>query len=1072
MATMNGKVNGDTKGPGPNFGRRLVPHVIDEIANSDPQREAFSIPRSHDDPKEGWRAISFKEYANAVNRVAHRIIETCGKPAAGSFPTIAYIGPNDARYVVLLVSAVKAGYKALFISPRNSQEGQMSLFDKTDCHFISFPKSYRQVVQPWLQERGMKAVEVAPIEAWFPEEEVEPFTYDRTFQQAEWDPFVVLHTSGSTGIPKPIECKNGMLAIGDAYIDLPEWQGTELWIRAWATKSKRTFIPMPLFHAAGLYLFVLTVVYWGTPTALGLADRPLSSDLIAECLENLDVEGVLLPPAILEDMSQSDYYVKALAKLNMVAFGGGNLARDAGNRLVDNGVPLANAISATEFTPFPTYWQKDTKLWQYFIINSDIFGSDWRKMEGEDGAYQLVVVRKAKHPGYQGFFYTFPDINEYDTKDLYKPHPSLPNHWIYYGRSDNIIVFSNGEKLNPVTIEEIVVGHPDVKGALVVGYGRFQAGLIIEPIEHPKNEEDTEKLLDGVWPVVVQANKETVAHGQIGREFIMLSNPTKSFLRAGKGTVQRAGTLKLYKDEIDQLYETAGGEISNTDAPRIDVTSEDTLVESIEKMFQTRLEAKKALEPDTDFFSAGIDSMQVIYASRLLRAGLEAAGFHVDATALATRVIYGNPTPRRLAQYIYSVVNDGTKSSPENDELHELQAMKALWDKYTRDLQTPRQGQQDLADKDQTVILTGSTGMLGSYMLDMMVRNPAVRRIICLNRAEDGGRKQQAKAAKERSLAGNYESKTEFLHADMSRSDFGLPRDVFDGLLEDADRIIHNAWPVNFNIPIESFEPNLRGVRHVADFATNAAKQVAVVFISSIGSVDRWDTNRGMVPEARLEDLALPSTGYGRSKMIGSLILEDVAKSSGFPAAIIRVGQIGGPESEAGCWNKQEWLPSIIASSLHLKALPAHLGTMNRVDWTPAERIAKLVLEVVGVSKKVSARDISGYYHGVNPSAIAWTDLALAVQEFYGSDRISELVSFDEWVHRLEKSQATDTEALDKNPGVKLLDTYRSMSIAHEQGLRPVVFDMEHTKERSSTMSSTKAVTPEMMKHWCKQWGF
>lgn len=83
--------------------------------------------------------------------------------------------------------------------------------------------------------------------------------------------------------------------------------------------------------------------------------------------------------------------------------------------------------------------------------------------------FEQVVVRKDKKPGLQGFFYTFPDDKEYYTKDLYKPHPSLPNHWIYYGRADNIIVFNNGEKLNPITIEEIVTDHPKLKGALVVG---------------------------------------------------------------------------------------------------------------------------------------------------------------------------------------------------------------------------------------------------------------------------------------------------------------------------------------------------------------------------------------------------------------------------------------------------------------------------------------------------------------------------------------------------------------------------------------------------------------------------
>lgn len=394
--------------------------------------------------------------------------------------------------------------------------------------------------------------------------------------------------------------------------------------------------------------------------------------------------------------------------------------------------------------------------------------------------------------------------------------------------------------------------------------------------------------------------------------------------------------------------------------------------------------------------------------------------------------------------------------------------MKALWQKYTHDLPEAKLGRADPSDEGQVVILTGTTGMLGSYMLDQMVRNPEVKRIICLNRSDDGGEKRQARAMVDRGLATDYESKCTFLHADMSRPDFGLSPDAFNDLLKTADRFIHNAWPVNFNMPVASFEPHIRSVRNIGDFASQASKRVAVVFISSIGSGDQWDTRSGPLPETRLEDLTLPSGGYGRSKLVSSLILEDVARAGDFPAAVIRVGQIAGPEGKAGVWNKHEWLPSIIASSLHLGVLPGTLGGMERVDWTAVESIAGLVLDVAGVSQKVRPVEISGYYHGVNPVSTTWTELALAVQAFYGKERIPELVSFPEWVDRLSESQTGDLEVLDKNPGIKLVDSYREMAGT----AAPVVFDMTHTQERSPSMRNAKPVTPALMRHWCEQWQF
>jgi thioester reductase-like protein len=567
--------------------------------------------------------------------------------------------------------------------------------------------------------------------------------------------------------------------------------------------------------------------------------------------------------------------------------------------------------------------------------------------------------------------------------------------------------------------------------------------------------------------MVVKANEETVAHGQIGRQFVALSNPNKPFLRADKGTIKRAGTIRMYKDEIDKIYEHVS-EVTSSEAPKLDLRSKDTLTESIETLFEKWLRAPK-LEPDTDFFTVGIDSMQVINASRLLRAGLEAAGVRVDASALATRVIYGHPTSRRLAEYLFSVVNkagqDGTTGEAQQPE--EDRAVDAILQKYTRDMPQARANKPPPADEDQVIVITGTTGALGSYMLDLAISCSRVKSIICLNRSDDA-KERQRKGNGERGLSTDF-SKAEFLRADMSSYDLGLDKETYERLLRDVDRVIHNQWPVNFNMPVESFDPHIRGVRNLADFSCKATKRVPVVFISSIATVDAWKRPEP-VPEQSLHDLDISTGGYGRSKLVSSLILEKASEISGVPAEIIRVGQIGGPSGEKGCWNRQEWLPSIVASSVYLGVLPDSLGQMTTIDWTPIEGIAKLVLEVSGVTCKVSIGDINGYFHGINPSRTQWKTLAGAVKEFYG-DRIKKLVSLDEWVSALERSQS-NTEDISKNPGVKLLDTYKTWARAAKEGQRYVAMETSRTTSRSKTMREMHAVTPELMKNWCRQWGF
>lgn len=80
-------------------GQLTFPAIIDERATYEPQREAFSIPRTSD-PRDGWRAITYKQFANAINYMAQTILDTFGTPPKDTFPTIAYIGPNDIRYGV------------------------------------------------------------------------------------------------------------------------------------------------------------------------------------------------------------------------------------------------------------------------------------------------------------------------------------------------------------------------------------------------------------------------------------------------------------------------------------------------------------------------------------------------------------------------------------------------------------------------------------------------------------------------------------------------------------------------------------------------------------------------------------------------------------------------------------------------------------------------------------------------------------------------------------------------------------------------------------------------------------
>lgn len=74
-----------------------------------------------------------------------------------------------------------------------------------------------------------------------------------------------------------------------------------------------------------MYISLLLVHYWDVPAALGIGNRPLSADMVMECLEYADADAVVVPPVILEELSQEQEYMDVLKELAFVAFGGGKL---------------------------------------------------------------------------------------------------------------------------------------------------------------------------------------------------------------------------------------------------------------------------------------------------------------------------------------------------------------------------------------------------------------------------------------------------------------------------------------------------------------------------------------------------------------------------------------------------------------------------------------------------------------------------------------------------------------------------------------------------------------------------
>lgn len=309
-----------------------------------------------------------------------------------------------------------------------------------------------------------------------------------------------------------------------------------------------------------------------------------------------------------------------------------------------------------------------------------------------------------------------------------------------------------------------------------IGTGKFQAGVLVELNEaEPTDPTERRALIDSIYETVQVANASAPAYAQIYKEYIMFSDPAKPFAYTDKGTVKRRATLAGYTQEIEDFYEQRENESIAHVTSTIDTSSLEAVTQGIHDILSALLPSLKTASVDEDIFNTGVDSLIVLRVTRSLRSVLERSG--LDPSILSPRLVYANPTIAKFSKAVYGLLR-----SPTNGTLSEidvqLRTMRDFREKYSK------------TQLETTVILTGSTGSVGSYVLESLLNQKHVRKIYCLNRSADGKRKQ-AESGTFRGLSTEWPSdRVEFLQVDLSKPQFGLSQDVYTELSAHTTHVI------------------------------------------------------------------------------------------------------------------------------------------------------------------------------------------------------------------------------------------------------------------------------------------
>ena len=736
-------------------------------------------------------------------------------------------------------------------------------------------------------------------------------------------------------MPKPVTLTHGFVSTMDYASCIPRPPGRQLPLYS-LTPQDLALWCAPYFHLMGLASFA-TSIFQNIPIVI-IHDKPLSVDLLVRVIKQVNPTTAVFPPSILEDMSHSQEALAILGTLDSVCFGGAPLSPEAG-KILGRYIKLRTAIGSSEMGVLGCLIPEGEENWMYFEWNP-FYGIDMQSIG--DGLYELVIPRREDSRTVHGIFHTFPKLQEYRSKDLFVPHPSNPNLWKYHGRLDDVIVLSNGEKLNPVTLEKVLEGQPPVHRALLVGQGRFQSALLIEPVWRDYElsfNQNEEAFIDAIWPAVQAANRTVPNYGQVMRNMIRLSRKDKPFETTSKGTTQRHRVNKDYAEEIEAIFAAQDDGLETKLPSTIDIKSLTDYVCGV----ISRLLDRPNIKFQADLFTSGLDSLRTIQLSKLLRKAVANWDRDLDVHSLNPQNLYSHPTVEKLAELLQRTLTGEAGVAQESRS----EKIGRLISKYTQKLPERRPNPSISRPDAATIILTGSTGSLGTYILHSLLNSKDVAKVYCFNRTDAETRQKDGFKSKGLDVALLEDAnKVEFLQVSFGDTHFGLPDGKYNELLESVDMIIHNAWKVNFNHPVESFEdPHLRGVNGFVNFSLSSRYNAHLAFISSISTVGGWDPSMGgSIPEVPMEtpDMVLQQ-GYGESKHVAERMCLEASRTAAVPTSVFRVGQIAGPDTRMGIWNPHEWVPTLVATSKAIGKVPLDLGGCA-VDWISVVSILRHIL--------------------------------------------------------------------------------------------------------------------------------
>ena len=839
--------------------------------------EQFGLAEAYVWFEEGNRVsknhIELRQDSGKMAREIHRLFGTDHK--------IALIGDLSYSWICTFFGIINSGNIAVPMDTKTSAAELTDRLDFADVSVVFLSKHYHDLEAQILKD-------CAKVEKIYMLEEY-PFCIS-SFESGALPPVdpeavsSLMFTSGTTGdgFKAAMITQKGMLADATGYAPV-------------CMPGDRVLSILPIHHCFELFVGQMKCLYMGAAICI--------NDSVANILKNLSVfkiASVLAVPSVanlLSSVVEREIKTKTAEEIRQLL--GGHL-----NRITIGGAPtnakIIETLSSVGITVIDGYGLTESTggclCNQNPALMPEAAGTPYVKdmqVKISDGEICL------KGPMIMKGYYKSPALTEkvmegdwFHTGDLGEITEN--GYVVVYGRKDNLIKLSNGEKVYPEECEDILSNIDNVNQNMVCALDDHLVALVLL-------KDQSEECKNDLIEKVNQINDRMPNYKKI-MDIRFRSTP---FPMTSSMKIKRAVVLKELSGESKLHY----------------IAPENDRQASILKQVYQMIPGLKQVGIDDNLFEHGMDSLSALNLSIHL---------NCDPT-----VIYRGKTIRAIAE-----LTTGLSSQMDeiNQDVNKVQNINNYIGKKSYHNPMAAQG---------SVLITGANGFLGIHIMKELA--DAGKQVVCLVR-----NKQKFEQAC--SYYGVSAGKsTELIFGDITKQRFGLSENEYHELAKKVTAVFHIAALVSHVGNVDrSYKINVLGTNEVIEFCRISGAQL---YHMSSYAVSGFHTDKVLhegvldIGQQLVQNPYIQTKYQAEERVLmarGEAVspwLFWVTRKAGVPSTIFRIGNLTARASDGKFQiNAEEnGLAAQIRALNKLKCFPA---SMNKVvyDNTPVDKTARAIV--------------------------------------------------------------------------------------------------------------------------------